>query len=433
MPLVPVRLGGRLGPQGLTVDRRALLATAWALGATRTVAAAARDNALSVLWMFSTGEQRDLWVRLVGEFAQQFEGPRPSSRELDQATYKEEFEKHLRAQPTADVMLWFAGHRLAEWVEAGLIEPLDDVAREGQWAESFLPAALDAVRVRGRVYALPLSTYQWGFYYRRSVFERLGLSPPVDWEGWLKLNDQLRAAGLAPIGLGAADLWPLGGWFDYFNLRLHGRAFHLDLLAGRQSWLDPRVAATLSRWAQLMERGDFQAGASARDWRQALPYVSRGLTGTILMGNFAALQFPPAVRRDLGYFPFPTLDARQPPAEVAPLDVLIVPRHARNPKRAMQFLRFAAQARVQTQINQAMGMIPPHRGAQLGASPLIQAGAQVLAQAAGGSTQYFDRDAPGAFSNPALAVLRDFHERRLTVSQTQQRLEALRRSPTMNP
>ena len=391
-----------------------------------TPLAAPAATSLHVWWMFSSGAQRTLWLRTSERFTLQHNAVQLVSRELEQSTYKQEFAQLLSApQQEVDVAFWFAGQRLRDYVDQGLIEPLDELAKSERWDQKFTPAALDAVRMGGRIYALPLATYQWGFYYRRSLFKRLGLQPPANWDEWLKLNDQLHQAGIAPISLGAKDGWPLGAWFDYLNLRLHGKDFHLDLMAGRASWLDARVVAVFTRWRQLIERGDFLAGAAERDWQQALPYLSRELAGMVLMGNFLLLRLPAAVRDDLGFFPFPVLDPKQPGVEEAPLDVLLIPRRTRQKKLARDFIRYMGRAEVQSVLNAEMGLIPPHRQAVPSANSIVQAGARLLAQARG-STQFFDRDSPARFSGPALGLLQSFFSNPQRQDALLQELEALR-------
>jgi len=147
----------------------------------------------------------------------------------------------------------------------------------------------------------------------------------------------------------------------------------------------------------------------------------------VLMGNFVALRFPAAVREDLGFFPFPVLDPKVPAIEEAPLDVLLMPRRGRRKAEARDFLRFMARAEVQADLNETMGLIPPHRFAALGRDPLVQAGARLLATAQG-STQYFDRDSPARFSVPALVLLQRFVQAPQEAEAVQQGLEALRRS-----
>jgi multiple sugar transport system substrate-binding protein len=356
--------------------------------------------------MFSGGPQRERWTRLIERYRRESGELQLLSEELEQRAYKDDFEARLAAQP-ADVMFWFAGERLREYVARGLVAPLTQLAQDDGWARRFLPAALDAVTVDGRIYGMPLSTYQWGFYYRRSLFERLKLQPPATWDEWLSVNDRLRAAGHSPIIVGAKDAWTLGAWFDYLNLRLNGKAFHLELMAGRVSWLDTRTRAAFERWKLLIDRGDFHTGAAELNWRQALPYLSRDYAGTVLMGNFVSLEFPARVRADIGFFPFPQLSPKVAAVEEAPLDVLLVPTKARNPAKAERYLRWMAQAEVLDDLNESMGMLAPQRASRPPADPLLEAGARLLTRASA-STQYFDRDSRAAFAGPALARLQKF-------------------------
>jgi multiple sugar transport system substrate-binding protein len=161
-------------------------------------------------------------------------------------------------------------------------------------------------------------------------------------------------------------------------------------------------------------------------WRQVLPYLSRGAVGMVLMGGFAVLQFPAAVRADLGFFPFPRLHGRQAQVENAPLDVLVQPAACAQPQAAQAFLRHVAQARLLQTLNASMGLLPPLQQAPLAQDPLSRAAAALLADTPQ-STQYFDRDSPATFSGPALALLQDFAQRpSQPLAALQNKLEHLR-------
>ncbi|MFN7694630.1 MAG: ABC transporter substrate-binding protein [Burkholderiales bacterium] len=405
--------------------RRDTLAFLGAAGTAAGAGATVKPEALRVRWMFSSGAQRDAMVRLTADYAKQ----RPvTSIEMEQAAYKSVMESALReAESESDVMLWFAGERLGEFVRQGLIEPLGPLARSQGWSQRFGPAMMSAVQVDGEPYAVPLSTYAWGFFYRRSVFARMGLSPPQQWDEFLAACALMRREGLTPIALGGKDLWPLAAWFSQISLRLHGRAFHAELMAGRVSYsADARVRRIFEHWQLLHQQQAFGANFARLDWRAALPYVSRGLAGMVLAGGFAGLQFPAAVREDIGYFRFPTIDPRVLPAEEAPLDVMLVPRNAANKPAAFNFLRYLAEPQVQSHFNAAIGLLPPHQQAAIGSAPWVQAGARQLAQARG-VTQFFDRDSPGAFAQPAMAQLLRFLERPAELPAVLLQLDELRR------
>src|SRR5262249_14465699 len=50
--------------------------------------------------------------------------------------------------------------------------------------------------------------------YKSMVWHRDDLTPPGDWDNWVKHCGKLAADGQAPLAVGAADGWVLAGWFS---------------------------------------------------------------------------------------------------------------------------------------------------------------------------------------------------------------------------
>ena len=61
------------------------------------------------------------------------------------------------------------------------------------------------------------------------------------------LADAMQAAGIIPFAFGNDGRWPAMGTFDQLNFRLNGYQFHIDLMAGKESWTDERVEERLHR------------------------------------------------------------------------------------------------------------------------------------------------------------------------------------------
>ena len=80
----------------------------------------------------------------------------------------------------------------------------------------------------------------------------------------------MQADGLTPIAFTDKDGWPAMGTFDILNMRINGYQFHVDLMAGKQSWDSPQVKAVFNQWKEL------------------LPYYSRGRARPHLAGGRAA-------------------------------------------------------------------------------------------------------------------------------------------------
>ena len=419
------------GGMGGRIDRRRALAAGGAAALAgllpgRSARGAARE--LKVAMMAVSGQQRTILIETMEGFERRHREIIVRFDQLEHETYKERFEQ-LAGMGGYDVMFWFGGERLAAAVQAGLVRAAEEVPGSEPWRGRFPRAIATATEVDGRAFALPLSYYNWGFYYPRPLFDRLGLAPPRSWDGLLETGERLQAAGVVPFALGSRFPWTLAGWYDYLDLRLNGLAHHLAQLRGERSFDLPETRRVLETWGGLFRRGWFPPDHAEMDWRGALPGLMRGHAGMVLMGNFIVSQLPPAQRAVLGYFPFPEMDPAVPRAENAPTDVLIVPRAATNLREAGLFLSYMAEPDVQARFNGAIGQLAPRAGAEPPGDPLLRAGAETVAAAAG-VAQFFDRDARPAIRDAGLAAFAAFSRDPGRVEETVAALEQARLSIT---
>ena len=58
----------------------------------------------------------------------------------------------------------------------------------------------------------------------------------------------MQDAGLTPFAFANDGNWPAMGTFDQLNFRLNGYQFHVDLMAGKESWTDERVKNVFTTW-----------------------------------------------------------------------------------------------------------------------------------------------------------------------------------------
>ncbi|SAK77756.1 extracellular solute-binding protein [Caballeronia temeraria] len=72
--------------------------------------------------------------------------------------------------------------------------------------------------------------HSWGLFYRKYLFQTVGISEePKTWDQLMDTCKKLKAAGITPFSVGGRDAWTLAGWFDYLDLRLNGNAFRQQL------------------------------------------------------------------------------------------------------------------------------------------------------------------------------------------------------------
>jgi raffinose/stachyose/melibiose transport system substrate-binding protein len=116
-----------------------------------------------------------------------------------------------------DVYMERGGGELADHVDAGLVRDLsDDAADEiGTIGGSVAGWQLD-----GKTYALPFSLGVVGFWYNKDLVAQAGITaPPTTMEELYADIDQLKAAGLTPLSVGAGDKWPAAHYWYYAALR----------------------------------------------------------------------------------------------------------------------------------------------------------------------------------------------------------------------
>ena len=329
---------------------------------------------------------------------------------IDREAYKTQIRNFLSANPP-DVANWYAGNRMAPYVEAGLFEDVSDL-----WAEpefEALASTKGALTLDGKQWGVPYTYYQWGVYYREDIYEENGVEVPTDWESFLASCQTLLDADVKCFTIGTKFLWTAAGWFDYLNLRTNGYDFHMALTAGEVPWTDERVRQTFANWRELIDMGAYVDDHTAYSWQEALPFMVQGDAAAYLMGNFAVAPLREAGLTDdqLGFYQFPAIAEGVEMAEDAPTDTFHITSGAQNKEAARAFLRFVISPENQTMINagDALGQLPVNAESSVDDDEFLEAGFQLLSQdSPGGVAQFFDRDAPAEMAKVAMEGFQQF-------------------------
>jgi multiple sugar transport system substrate-binding protein len=328
---------------------------------------------------------------------------------FDHEGYKTAIRNFLTAD-APDLANWYAGNRMAPFVNSGQFMDVSDVWEEHGLKES-LASALPSMTIDGKQWGVPYTYYQWGIYYNKSVYEQVGAEVPETWDEFLANCALFKEADIDCVTTGTKALWPGAGIFDYMNLRTNGYEFHMDLANGKVEWTDDRVRATFAEWAKLVEPGYVTDNHAALDWQDAASLLVQGKAANYVMGNFAVAVFKEGgmTNDTLGFMPFPTINPDVPRAEEAPTDTIHIPSGATNVEDAKAFLAYVAGADAQTKINAAMGQLPINKDAEVAQDdPFIMAGFELLSTTPGGIAQFFDRDAPAEMAKIGMEGFQQF-------------------------
>jgi len=319
---------------------------------------------------------------------------------FDHEGFKTSIRNFLSAEPP-DVVTWYAGNRMAPFVNAGLFEDISDVwAKEGM-ARNF-KSAQASMTISGKQWGVPYTYYQWGIYYRKDLFAKFQIAPPRTWKELLAACAKLKANNIAPFAIGSKELWPTAGWFDYLDMRVNGYEFHMDLTAGKIPYTDPRVQAVFDRWDELTKPGYFIANHAAVDWEEMIPALEKGQAAMYLIGNFAVdpMKKGGLTEAQLGFLQFPKIND-VPMAEDAPMDTMHIPSKAKNKADARRFLAYVAKADSQTMVNEILGQLPVNKDSKRPSDIYLKDGFAMLS-AAHALGQFYDRDAPAEMAKAGM-------------------------------
>jgi multiple sugar transport system substrate-binding protein len=292
--------------------RKILLALALAAAAAGTsVVSTAQAGTLAVNIAFKGASQRAVWQSIIDDFKKTHPGTDVKVSFVDEEAYKVQLPGWL-STVAPDIVNWHDGERMAYYAQRGLFEDLSgDWAKNG-WNDMYA-STKEASSYKGKQYAAPTVYYSWGMFYRKDLFQKVGISgEPKTWDQFLDDCKKLKAAGITPIAVAGRDSWTLAGWFDYLDLRLNGNAFHQKLMAGDIAYTDPRVKKVYTTWKQLIDAGYFIDNSLSYDLDAVQPFLFQGKAAMMLMGTFITAGFPPNVKPEMGYFQFPIIDANVP-------------------------------------------------------------------------------------------------------------------------
>ncbi len=350
---------------------------------------------------------------------------------VDQSTinhedFKQAIRAYLVADPAPDVMTWFAGNRARFFIDKGLILDISDVWEEQGWNEDYPKGFRAMSSVDGKQYFLPSSWYWWAIFYRKSIFEEQGITPPETWDELLTTCDTLNEQGIIPITIGTKFRWTAAAWFDYINMRLNGPEFHLNLMLGKESYEDPRVKAVFEKWTELFEHNCFIEDAAAYSWQDALDPLNRGEAAMYLMGQFITDSVAEEVQDDIDFFRFPIIDPDQPIGEDAPTDGYFMSANAKNAEGGKKFLAFMGSKEAQTIMVEELGRLPVHSGVDPGLfNPMQQKGIELI-QGADLVVQFYDRDTTPEMADAGMNGMMAFWDDPEAIDDILADLEAVR-------
>lgn len=317
--------------------------------------------------------------------------------EVDHNTFQENINTYLQGNPD-DVFTWFAGFRMNQFAEQGLITDVSDIWPIDGLNDSFKTASTAS---DGKQYFVPKDYYPWAVFYKKSVFEQNGYEPPSNLDELTTLMTKMQGNDMVPFAFADKDGWPAMGTFDILNMRINGFDFHMRLMAGEEAWDSAEVKQVFDTWSGLLPF--HQPDALGRTWQEAATSLSNGEAGMYLLGTFVVDAIPDD-EDDLDFFTFPELDSSiGADALDAPIDGFCLAASGSNEAGAKEMMKWLGSAAAADAANEGTTpMIAANEGANTdGYTDLQRKSAEVVGSAAN-IAQFLDRDTRSDFASTVI-------------------------------
>jgi len=388
--------------------RKVLVAVALtAATAAGSMAGSAQAATLTMNIAFKGASQRAVWQQVIDEFKKAHPGTDVNVSFIDEEAYKVQLPGWLSTAPP-DIVNWHDGERMAYYAQRGLFDDLTGDWNKNGWNSTYA-STKEASSYKGKQYAAPTVYYSWGMFYRKDLFQKVGIADePKTWDQFLDACKKLKAAGITPIAVAGRDAWTLAGWFDYLDLRLNGNAFHQKLMAGESAVHRSSVKKVYTTWKQLIDAGYFIDNSLSYDLDSAQPFLFQGKAAMMLMGTFITGGFPASVKPEMGYFQFPIIDSKVPTAEDGPVESLHIPSKAKNKADAHAFLAFVETPEIGAQLATGLGSLSANSKSPEPEEPISKIGFQILANTKGGIAQFYDRDMTKEMADEGMKGMQQF-------------------------
>ena len=332
-------------------------------------------------------------VKMWEEAARAYEAKNPGVKIemsfLENEAYKAKAPTLLQSKDRPHIIYSWAGGVLQSQVEAGVIEDISEATKG--FAENLTPAAVDAFRVGGKLYGIPMTVSQVGFMYNKELFAKAGVdaSKIKTWDDFLAAVKQIKAAGITPIMVGGADKWPLHFYWTHLAVRLGGKNGIVSAMKGENGGFESDTYVKAAElYKQLVDLQPFQNGFLGFKNPQAVGAFGDGKAAMILaISSFYHTQKALAADKvgltddKIGWFDFPSVPGGKGEATdtLGGINGWLVTKG--SPKEAVDFLKTLISPEVQTKAAGSNFIIPIAKGADAGiVSPFMKNVAANLAK-----------------------------------------------------
>jgi raffinose/stachyose/melibiose transport system substrate-binding protein len=304
----------------------------------------------------------------------------------------------LKSDNPPDLFQQWGGGQEATQYTSGKLANLSSLT--SSWISELGPAAA-GWQVNGQQYGIPYDQHVVGFWYRKDLFTKAGITSPPTTIAQLESDDAaLKAHGITPIALGGGSRWPDAFYWEYFAVRDCSESV-LQSSIKAINMTAPCFSQATKDLTAFMATNPFQGGFNATQAQtgagSSAGLLANGKAAMELQGDWEtsvvpALTADKNIISELGWFPFPQVPggAGASTAVLSGGDGFSCTTGASEPACA-EFLQYIDSTAVQEELVQKANVgLPANSAAEsVLTDPALQAAAKAHDTAAY-DAEYFD-------------------------------------------
>ncbi|NLJ86832.1 MAG: carbohydrate ABC transporter substrate-binding protein [Firmicutes bacterium] len=245
------------------------------------------------------------------------------------------------------------GYDMKSYVDAGRLEPIDDIWEAVNGDEIFSEGLQRMVKFDGHAYGIPLNTHVIShIFYNKHIFEKYDLDIPTTWDEFKEVSKTLRENGIEPFA--AATSWTLTHFYAPL-ITVLGPEGYLALGNGELAFTDPKVREAFELYGDAFV-SSYMFGWSGYGWAEAANELLQGNAAMYLNGDWVVAYFEQAgwtPGEDFGFFPAPGTED----AIIIQVDALAAPKNAKDTEGAKALMTVAGSIDGQSAFNKHKGSV----------------------------------------------------------------------------
>lgn len=247
-------------------------------------------------------------------------------------------------------MLWLFPNQVTEFSKENVLMDITG----SPWLDNYLEAAVKLGTVDGKTYGVPYNSQPIVMFYNKTLFAKLGLAIPTNWEELMDVSAKIKASGTAPLVIGSKDGWATQFiTTSQFGLYQHDNPeVFAQLASGEKKWTDPEFATYFDGMQELADKDYLLPNAVGLSYDQVAQVFKEGKAAMWPMGEWGYSENFDAdfSSFEVGAFPIPVNRGEQQLVTNLVSDNLLVgvswSKHQEEIKLFMEFVAEPEMAKI---------------------------------------------------------------------------------------